>query len=533
MKICFTSIESGIITVGFRKMAALMRSLNSDTEICYVVPTNQMSFSSFLLGRCTAAISESDLDSIARHLAQSDLVAFSSMTMFADLTKDIIARVRKNNPDVFIVWGGIHPIVDPQDAIQDADAICVGEGEIAFNSFFSKYVTGGNYTETNNFWFKANGDVLKNGMLPLQTSQEMSNLPLPLYADNELIYQNGSGFVPLTEDEYRKNNGISYHTVWSIGCPYNCAYCSNSKFIDNDANYKKVRHSPVDYIISEITHVIEKHPYISAVLFHDDSFIGLPVPVLREFADKWKKEVNIGFSVVGALPGFVTREKMEILLDAGMRRVKMGIQTGSDRMLTFYKRPANAAITSRAITIISEFTEYMIPPTYDIILDNPVETRQDVIDSLRFVYDMPRPYSLNIFSLRLMPNTELANRLKEMNIDHPTITEKNYGEVKPSLANILIFTLDIVKLPKNIFEYLLKYAKPYKEPQREFPLLLFMVRALYLFKRGLYHLKYLEFSYFPGVIGKCGYILWKYGILAYHHKRLLEKYRSSVSSSSH
>lgn len=529
MKICFVSIESGVITVGFRKMAALMRSLKPETEVCYIVPTNQMSFSSFLFGQRTVAMPESDLDSISRHLAQSDLVAFSSMTLFADLTKGIISGIRAINPAAYIVWGGIHPIVDPQDAIEHADAICVGEGETAFGEFFSRYAEGRDYTGTKNFWFNVDGHIIKNGFLPLQTSQQMADLPLPLYADNELIYETGSGFIPLDRDGYRKLNGISYHTVWSIGCPYNCAYCSNSRFISNDSNYRKVRHAPVDYIIGEITHAIEKHPYISAVIFHDDSFIGLPVPVLREFADAWKERVNIGFSIVGALPGFVTREKLEILLDAGMRRIKMGIQTGSDPMLAFYKRPANAAVTSRAISIISEFTDYMIPPTYDIILDSPVETRQDVIDSLRFVHAMPRPYNLNIFSLRLMPNTELANRFEEMDITHPTISEKNYVEVKPSLANILMFALDIVKPPEKLFEYLLRYAQPYREKQREFPLLLFVVRTVYLLKRGLYHLKFLEFSYFPGIIGKGGYLLWKWGILAYHHRKLLEKYRRVAS----
>ena len=127
-----------------------------------------------------------------------------------------------------------------------------------------------------------------------------------------------------------------------------------------------------------------------------------------------------------------------------------------------------------------------------------------------------------------MPNTELASRLAEMKITHPTISEKNYVEVKPSLANILMFALDIVKPSERIFQYLLKYAKPYREEQPEFPMLLFVVRAIYLFKRGLYHLKFLEFSYFPGIIGKGGYMLWRWGILAYHHKYVLEKYRRSL-----
>lgn len=354
MKLCLVSIESGIITVGFRKIASLVRSLFPDSDICYIVPANHMSFGSFLFGGQPALFSERDMNAIVSRLACSDIVGFSSMTSFAGLTKELISRLRTANPD--------------------------------------------------------------------------------------------------------------------------------------------------------------------------DSFIGLPVPVLKDFAERWKRELDISFSVVGALPSLVNREKVEILLDAGMRRIKMGIQTGSDRILKFYKRPATASVTLRAVTIISEFTDYMIPPTYDIILDNPVETREDVTDSLKFVYHMPRPFNLNIFSLRLMPNTELAVRLKEMDIHHPTITEKSYTEVKPSVANILMFALDIVKPPERIFEYFLKQAKPYCEPQKEYPVVLMLVRTVYLIKRGFHHIRFLDFSYFPGMVGKIGYFLQRTGILRRHHQWLLRRF---------
>ena len=58
----------------------------------------------------------------------------------------------------------------------------------------------------------------------------------------------------------------------------------------------------------------------------------------------------------------------------------------------------------------------MIPPDYDIILDNPVETREDVVDNLNLLYDLPRPFTLNVYSLRTIPNTELERQLKELNI---------------------------------------------------------------------------------------------------------------------
>lgn len=529
MKISVISIESGIVTVGFRKMASLIRSINPETEVCYIVPTNQMSLYSFLTGKCTSQISSKDIENIAQHLAKADMVAFSSMTPFADLTKSIIQQVRRANLKTYLIWGGIHPIVNPEDAIKYVDAICVGEGEIAFQNFLHTYKNGLDYTQTKNFWFKNNGAIIRNGFLPLQTQEDMERLPFPLYADDELIYKPGKGFAPLGPKEYRKINGIAYHTVWSIGCPYKCSFCSNSKFIENDNAYRRVRHTSVDRIIAEIKEVLRKHPYVSSVTFHDDCFIGLNARVLEDFAQKWKENINISFSIVGALPGLVKRDKLQILVKAGMYRIKMGIQTGSDDILKFYKRPATVAITNRAVNIIGEFSKLMIPPTYDIILDNPVETKQNILDTLQFVYNMPRPFTLNIFSLRVMPNTELENQLKEINLDHMTINDKSYTLVKPSIANILIYVIDIIKPPRKIFEYLLKFAKPYSEQQRKFPITLSIIKSIYMIKRGWHHIRFFEFSYFPGFIGDIGYYLWKFNILSAWHQHVLRKNNAQLN----
>jgi len=51
----------------------------------------------------------------------------------------------------------------------------------------------------------------------------------------------------------------------------------------------------------------------------------------------------------------------------------------------------------QAAAVLAEFAPYQINPSYDIIVDNPIETRQDVVDTLELVYRMARPFTLNIF----------------------------------------------------------------------------------------------------------------------------------------
>ena len=177
-----------------------------------------------------------------------------------------------------------------------------------------------------------------------------------------------------------------------------------------------------------------------------------------------------------------------------------GIQSGSDRILQFYDRPNNPGLVSHATSILSGYTQHIIPPDYDLIIDNPVENRGYVIDTLNLLYDLKRPFNLNIFALRAIPNTELANELMRRNVNIDNI-KTSYPIAAPTLATCIAYLLTVFRPPKKIFKYLLKYAKPFTEEQPYFPLLFFFSRALWLLKRAYSHVKFFDFSVFPGKVG--------------------------------
>jgi radical SAM superfamily enzyme YgiQ (UPF0313 family) len=520
MRISFVSVEDSIKAIGFRKVAAVARSIHPDTEVCYVTPSGMRAFFRLLFkrDRINNTLSDEDLKNIGNHLAKADIVCFSSMTPFADATKKIIAAIREINSKTYIVWGGIHPILNSEDAIQHADAICTGEGETAFQNFLLDYNNGKDYTVNNNFWFNVNGKILKNDFLPLQTSADMENFPLPLYADNEFIYKKGQGFAPLGLNEYLSFNDLVYDTVWSIGCPYKCTYCSNSRFIEKDKNYRKLRYPSIDYIIAEIKNVITKHPHISTIRFHDDSFMAIPSKSLMEFADKWKKEINIPFWIYGLIPIYVKKDKLQILVHAGMSRVRIGIQSGSNRILKFYKRPNHSGLIANCMETIGEFSKYMIAPLYDIIVDNPIETYDDILNTLDLIYNSPRPYLLYIYSLRAIPNTEMANDFARLNISVRNIDE-GYVSANPTIANAMVYMLSVLKPPRWVYNQMLKHVKPYeKNPNHFFGFYFF--RLLYKVRVAFDLIKSLDFSVFPG---RFGWFMWQSGIIGFIQQRRMKK----------
>jgi radical SAM superfamily enzyme YgiQ (UPF0313 family) len=316
MKISLVCLEDGITSCGFRKMAAYVERIHPGTRSCYVSTSNYRSIRTAIRGSLggTGELPPHCLDEIAEALAGSDVVGLSSMTGYAHLTRAVISRLREVAPETFIIWGGIHPIIHPEDAIQaDVDAICTGEGELAFEEFAGAYAEGRDFKSTRNFWFKCRGEIQRNGFRPLMTSEQMEDLPFPKYGEGEWIYRNGRGFEPLALGDFLATNGLGYTAIWSIGCPFHCAFCGNTRFIANDPKYKKVRHPSPRYVVEEAKAVRRRFPHISSVSFHDDSFMAIPFRELERFATLWRAEVGIPFAVYGVIPNYVRQDKLEVL----------------------------------------------------------------------------------------------------------------------------------------------------------------------------------------------------------------------------
>jgi anaerobic magnesium-protoporphyrin IX monomethyl ester cyclase len=514
MKIHLVSLEDGITATGFRKFAAFAERLNPDTKVFYVGTHRYRSLLKSLTRRMgdTRAFDDAQLDAMAEQLADAELVAFSSMTGYAALVKELATRVRRINPDAYTIWGGIHPIIYAEDAIlADVDAICTGEGELAFQEWLEHYQAGTDFTKTRNFWFKTrDGEITRNPFRPLMTAGELEALPHPKYGGEERIWRPDGTFQQVTKGDYLANNGLAYPAIWSIGCPLHCTFCGNTVFIANDPAYKRIRHTSPSYIIEEVKKAKKVHPHLRTILFYDDSFMAIPMRELTEFATQWREEIGLPFCVYGVIPSYVQKEKVEILTWAGMNRIRMGIQSGSDRILKFYRRPTPIPRIESAAQVMSEFAPYHINPSYDIIVDNPIETRQDVIDTLELVYRLARPFTLNIFSLRVIPNTSLEQQMIAEGFDVEQINE-NYTALRPTWANVLLYILMVWSPSRKTFDKWLKKVRAYGEEQPSYGLLLLLVRLPWLFLQASRHLRFGEFSV---ITGWPGFILWRIGALS-------------------
>jgi hypothetical protein len=197
-----------------------------------------------------------------------------------------------------------------------------------------------------------------------------------------------------------------------------------------------VRRRGVEHIIGELEQALHDFPGVEYVNFHDDCFLACDMEFLRSFCAEYKRRINRPL-VAKSAPNYVTRERLDLLKDAGLSWLSLGLQSGSPVVCRdVYLRKSKPEDFIRAAKLIKE---YGIAPFYDVILDNPFESEEEQLQTVETLIETPKPYYPEIFSLVFYPGTQLRERaLAECPDQMDDPTTKDYRVRHHKLANDLI-----------------------------------------------------------------------------------------------
>lgn len=237
-----------------------------------------------------------------------DILAYSVLSSQAEEALAYNRRLRQRL-DAVSIMGGPHPTFFPQ-VVEDPllDAICVGEGELAFGQFLDNYHNPSTWDQIRNISTTGRSGELN----PLITDFEAIGFP-----DRELIYAD-----PLLARQKMKS------FFAGRGCPYKCTYCFNHAF---NRMYRGkgpiVRKRSVDHLLEEIRQVRARWG-MEFIRFHDDCFCLRADAWLEEFAQKYPRQVGLPFYVSLRLSS-VTRDMVSLLKQAGCVSCGTSIESSS------------------------------------------------------------------------------------------------------------------------------------------------------------------------------------------------------------
>ncbi|MBI3300246.1 MAG: cobalamin B12-binding domain-containing protein [Elusimicrobia bacterium] len=335
-----------------------------------------------------------------------DLVGFSVMTLYHRESAAWSGRIRRAL-GVPIVWGGIHPICRPEECLEHADIICRGEAEETLPEIAARLAGGDGLEGLPGVWFRKGSEIVQNPVR--QPARELDGFPFPdISVDGHYAYRDGN-IQPLTAPELLRRWKHTYMTIDARGCALRCTYCCNSQ-LARHFDWTIVRAKGVPRIIAELRAAVRRYPGLEAIKLSDDAFGDLPIGYIRDFAQAYKREVGLPLDIPGFSPSNLTREKLELLVDAGLMRTRIGIQAGSPRIRRLYGRSETDAQILQAVETVQSFRPRIKHFKIDVITDNPWESEEEVVESIRLLLRLPRPYSLALFSLTLYPGTPLYTK---------------------------------------------------------------------------------------------------------------------------
>jgi len=240
---------------------------------------------------------------------------------------------------VKVVMGGPHCYFYTDEAMQHADAVVVGEGELVIDEIIN--------------------DLGRGRLKPVYRAEKLHDLKGLPFPRRDLI---GSANL-------KRFHAVAVQT--SRGCPNSCDFCSERMYLGS-----KYRMRPVDEVIEEIIFTRGKQ-----VLFADSTLAGSKSRTM-ELMEKLIP-LKIRWSALWTADRVLDLEFMKLAKKSGMLHINIGIESIRQETLdVMKKRTTNAARIKDVVKILRDLD---ISFSFNLIFGMDNDTREVFADTLKFL----------------------------------------------------------------------------------------------------------------------------------------------------
>ena len=277
-----------------------------------------------------------------------------------------------------IIVGGPHTSVGYREIPEYVDHIVIGEGEISVPKIF-------------------NGET-KDRIVYGEKVKDLDSLPMPAW--EEFIYR------PYDWRHSWFDTYPLYTMNTSRGCPFNCTFCSVKAIWG-----KTYRHMSAERLVDDVEYMI-KYYGARGIYFREDHFT-LSKKRTIEFCELLlKKEIKVNWFCETRVDNLDDYEYQKIMKDAGCKVFYIGVESGSPKMLQFYKKGETREQFIKAFDIAKRVG---IKTYASFVVAGPTETEEDTILTDDLINRIkPDSVGKNIFLG--VPGSELYDFIKKNNL---------------------------------------------------------------------------------------------------------------------
>lgn len=307
----------------------------------------------------------------------------------------IAERLWHKSPKPYIVFGGAQADLSAKETMEEipyVDYICCGEGETTVVPFFSSLLKEAPDLSIPGLTYRDCGSVVQNPKPELIS--DLDTLPTIDYT-----------LLDFNVDDNASDLEKLFPVDVGRGCPFGCTYCSTKTFWG-----RKYRLKSAERIIQEI---IEIHNRFGATSFNfeHDMFTLNRNKIIR--ICKMLKELDFPVTFrCSARIDCLDEELIDIMTDAGMNKIFIGIETGSPRMQKLIQKNLKLDMAVEKLTYISQKG---VNVTASFIFGLPEETEEDFSQTIRLMTSLCHLPNITLqhHLLTFFPGTELTNQYQD------------------------------------------------------------------------------------------------------------------------
>ncbi|SDT85574.1 B12-binding domain-containing radical SAM protein [Desulfobacula phenolica] len=350
-----------------------------------------------------------------------------------------VAEFIKNNFGTKIMFGGVHPILAPEEVISNdcIDIVCIGEGEQTLLELLDNDLECENLA---GIYYKKDGEIVKNSQRKL--IEDLDALPFADWDDFDL-------------KRYFKVNVNHMSIMASRGCPYNCTYCC-SHALRKTLEGKWVRFRSAENVIEEVKYRIDRFydKGLRFFQFNDDTFIA-DKKFAFKFCELYKKH---GFHkkilwTANVRANLVDDDIIKEMKSAGCYEAGMGVESGDDYIRNkVYKRNMSMEQIMNAVNTIRKHGLQLHVP---IILGAPYDTVEIMENNIKLAKKINAECTL-FPVLMPLPKTEIRDIcVKEGLIEDDNFQESHAMHTKPVMKTKYVGSKGVGKIVKKARRYLI------------------------------------------------------------------------------
>lgn len=299
----------------------------------------------------------------------ADLVGISAPTPLFGTADIVLHHIKKMKPAVMTMVGGPHATASPEDALRAGfDAAVIGEGEVTIVELAKAIEQQRPLDSVAGIAYRDGEAVKYTPMRPF--IEDLDAVPFP-----------SRQFIDYSR--YRRLGVISMR-----GCPYRCLYC---KPIEEKLFGKRLRRRSLENVLAEVDELIGRYGN-RQISFKDDTLTVNNTEWFEHMHEHFsKKNMRIVWQCSSRVDT-VDQKKLTAMKKAGCRQIFMGIESGSQRILDYYRKD----ITIEKIVETFDLCHRVgIRPCASIMLGAPIETRQDLEKTMTLVKRI-RPFNWHV-----------------------------------------------------------------------------------------------------------------------------------------